>query len=130
MQYNETAAVECYVVFTGSNLKNPVMRFLDEKIKHVYVIQRSPGDQFWIVINPIASHTQVELLTVDNFPHPRTITGDDAVIVPVKSYISLKKQRFTLCVFNCVEVVKSLIGVRNFWIFTPYQLYKYLMRGV
>jgi hypothetical protein len=34
-----------------------------------------------------------------------------------------------LSLYTCVEGVKRILGVHNFWIFTPYQLYKYLTKN-
>ena len=121
--------VEYFVVFKKTELKHWIFRFLDSEIQHVYAMRKSEGEQFWIIIDPLRSHTQVKMVLVDDYPHPRCYTGEDAVIVPVKSTIDAKTNRWTLCMFNCVEVVKSLIGIRSFWTFTPYQLFK-LLKGV
>jgi len=121
--------VKCFIVFTKSKSKHWLFKFLDSEIQHVYVMRKSEGGQFWTIINPLFSHTRIETVLVDDYPHPRSYTCDDAVIVPVKVTIDTNKQRWTFCVFNCVEVVKSLLGIRSFWTWTPYQLFKKL-KGV
>ena len=63
---------------------------------------------------------------IDDYPHPRLYADDNSVILPVKAVIDSMQSRWTLCVFNCVEVVKALLGIKNFFILTPYQLFKYL----
>lgn len=128
MNQGQTETVEWFVVFTRSELKTWVMRLLNPDFRHVYAMKKSEGGQFWMVVNPLRSHTHVTLELVDNYPHPRLYSGEDAVIVPIRTKIDKMNNRHTLCVFNCVEVVKSLLGIKSFWTWTPYQLYKKLMR--
>lgn len=126
MDQTTTETVKYFIIFTRSKLKHWVFRFLDSEIQHVYAMWKSPGGQMWVVLNPASSHTRLELLTVDEYPHPRCYTGENSVIIPVKTTINVLNRRWGPCIFNCVEVVKSLLGVKNFWIFTPYQLLKHL----
>jgi hypothetical protein len=74
------------------------------------------------------SCTNVELLSKIDYPHIRCIEPN-SIILSIRAIIKPENYRHTLCVFNCVEVVKSLIGVRAFWCWTPYQLYKRLSHG-
>jgi len=104
-----------------------MVRLLKSPFQHVYAIKQSPGGAFWIVIDPKASHTDVNILPVDQYPHIRLLVKDDDVVVTVKAEIK-EKDRHTLCIINCVEIVKSLLGIRNFWMWTPRQLYNYLVR--
>ena len=120
--------VDYYIVFTGSNLKHWVMKWLHPTIKHVYAIKLSQGGHYWQIINPLSSHTDIDLIPVDYYPNIRDYVGVDAVVLPVKSFIDKEVPRYAICVFNCVEVIKSLLGINEFSIFTPYQLYKYLTK--
>lgn len=120
--------VEYYIVFTGSNLKHWVMKWLHPTIKHVYAVKLSPGGHYWIVTNPMSGYTDVDLLPVEHYPDVRDIAGVDAVVLPVKAFIDQAKPRYQICFFSCVEFVKSLLGVKNSLIITPYQLYKYLTK--
>ena len=101
------------------------MRFLDESFKHVYAIKKSPGGQFWIIVDPVSSHTSVDLLPVLEYPHIRTLVKENDVVLSVRAIID-EKERWTLCVINCVEIVKALLGIRAFGVITPKQLYHYL----
>lgn len=103
------------------------MKWLKPDFSHVYAMKKSPGGQFWIVINPLLACLESELLCVDQYPHPRSFAGIGAIVIPVRAIIK-EKPRWTLCVFNCVEVIKALLGIRAFWVWTPYQLYKYLIK--
>lgn len=119
---------EWYVIFTSSKYKKGVMRWIKKDFSHVYAMKRSPGEQFWTVIDPLLSHTDVRLICSGQWPHPRLYAGLDSVVLKVTAKIT-SKPRWTLCVFNCVEVVKSLLGIKSFWTWTPWQLYKHLVRG-
>ena len=120
--------VAWYIVFTRASELRGVMRFLKRDFTHVYAMRKSEGGQFWIIVDPMFSHLKCTLELVDDYPHPRCYTGSTAIILPVKAFIGTDS-RWTLCIFNCVEVVKALLGIRRFWIWTPYQLYQYLRRA-
>lgn len=126
MDNGHKETVEYCVVFGRSKLKHWIFRFLDEEIQHVYAMRKSEGEQFWIIIDPLNSFTKVDMVLVDEYPHPRCFAGEDAVILPIRTTINTERNRWTPCVFNCVEVVKSLLGIKDFWVFTPYQLFNRL----
>ena len=123
--HNTETIEEYYIVFTGSNHNNWMVRLLKSPFQHVYAIKLSPGGCFWTIIDPRATHTAVTTVPFGDFPHIRTMTNDLDVVLKVRVNIK-RNERWTFCVINCVEIVKSLLGIRAFWIFTPYQLYKYL----
>ncbi len=117
-----------YVIFRKTTLKHWVFKWLDSEFQHCYAVKESPGGEFWIVVDGKNSCTNVELLSKVDYPHIRCIEPD-SVILSIRAIIRPESYRHTLCVFNCVEVVKSLLGVRDFWCWTPYQLYKRLSHG-
>ena len=117
-----------YVIFRKTRLKHWVFKWLDSELQHVYAVKESPGGEFWIVIDGKNSVTQVNLLSKVDYPHIRCIEPD-SVILSIRAIIDPSSYRHTLCVFNCVEQVKALLGIRSFWCWTPYQLYKRLNHG-
>ena len=123
---NKCTTEKYYIVFTASKHNNWMVNMLKPPFQHVYAVKKSKGGQFWIIINPLASHTEVDMVSIAEYPHIRLYTGEDAVILPVTATMR-HKDRWSLCVINCVEIVKSLLGIRSFWIFTPKQLYNYLI---
>ena len=118
--------VDWFIIFTRSELKHWLMDKLEPNFQHCYAMKKSDGGQFWMIVNPMRSHTQVLLESVDTYPHPRLYAGAESVIVPIRASIDPLLNRHTLCVFNCVEVLKSLLGIKDFWLWTPHQLYKRL----
>ena len=119
-----------YIIFTGSTHNHWLIKRLRKPFQHVFAVKKSPGGRFWIIINPLITHTHIDIIAVSQFPTIGTLLIDpeSSVVIPVTATITAK-ERHTLCIFNCVEVVKSLLGMRAFWIWTPYQLYKRLKKG-
>lgn len=72
------------------------------------------------------THLDVRTHLVSEFPTIRDLAGKDAHIVPVVYDIKMR-HRGHLCLFNCVEVVKAVLGIKKPFIFTPYQLYRFLL---
>ena len=118
---------EWIICFGGDCQKHWVQRLLKPGYFHCFAFKLSPGGQFYIVINGTRSHTHVDLLPAndDNF---NKLTNDYK-FVKVIAEIDVLKDRGHLCRFNCVEQVKSLLGLSEFWTWTPYQLYKRLQNG-
>lgn len=121
-----TDTQEYWVVFTDSTAGNWMVRMLKAPFQHVYAIKKSEGGYFWIEINPRCAATDITTHLVSDYPHIRMLVKPDDVVLHVKCVIK-EQERWTLCIINCVEVVKSLMGIRSFWTFTPWQLYRYLL---
>ena len=117
-----------YVIFRRTTLKHWIFRWLDKEFQHCYAVKESPGGEFWMVVDGKNSCTNIELLSRVDYPHIRCLEPD-SVILLTRCIINPSNYRHTLCIFNCVEVVKSVLGIRAFWCITPYQLYKRLAHG-
>lgn len=128
MEQNQHQWVEYYIVFTKSNLRHMFTRWLDPEFQHCYAVKKSEGGQFWIIIDPKRGFTDVDLKTVDEFPTIRALLGWQPVILRIKHRVS-NQLRWRVWHLNCVEFVKTLLGVNSFWIWTPRQLYDHLTGG-
>lgn len=117
-----------YIVFTGSKLTHWVFSLLDREFQHCYAVKESPGGEFWIIIDSNSSYTDVTIKNMADYPHIRALVPN-GVILPIRAIMDPTSYRYTLCVFNCVELCKSLLGIKDFWCWTPYQLYKRLQHG-
>ena len=117
---------EWYVCFKDAEVKHWIQRVLKPGFEHCYAFKTSPGGQFYIVLNPAYSHLDVDLLNINEENFAKLTNNCKFVKVIVKYDAKLK--RGSICHFNCVEVVKALIGVKGFFVFTPYQLYKRIIK--
>ena len=115
-----------YIIFRKTTLKHWVFRWLDPEMQHVYAVKESPGGEFWIILDSKNCYTDVRIESKIHYPHIRTLEPD-SVILSIKAIIEPNNYRYTLCVFNCVELCKSVLGIRAFWCWTPRQLYKRLI---
>jgi hypothetical protein len=114
-----------FVVFVDSLKPTRLLKRLQPNFQHCYMMKKSPGGTYWIIVNPVRSHLSVTVALVSDYPHPREYEPN-GVILPVTVIADGVTPRGGLCWFNCVEVCKSLMGIDSFWTFTPYQLYKYI----
>ena len=117
-----------HIVFKPTTLKHWVFRWLEPYFQHCYAVKESPGGQFWIIVDSKSCYMDVRIESKRDYPTIRSLCPD-SVILSIKAIIDPDAYRYTLCVFNCVEVCKSVLGIRSFWVFTPYQLYKRLNHG-
>ena len=127
MKPSKEVSENWHVVFINAENDNILTKYLQKGFQHVYAMRETDGGFLWQVIDPTQSHIHLSLVSTNDFPHPRLYAGADAVIIPVTVHISRKSKMARLCVFNCVEVIKGVLGIKDFFIHTPYQLYKYLI---
>ena len=117
---------EWYVCFKDVPNKHWIQRFIKKGFRHCYAFKESPGGQFLIVAEPMRSHLDIDIIP-NSKESVEQLTNCNKFVRVIVRY-DTTKDRGHLCRFNCVEVVKSLIGVSTFWTFTPYQLYKRLTK--
>jgi len=125
---SDNITVYWYIIFKGSTLKHWLFKYLQPGFKHCYAVRESPGGQFWIIMNNKSCYTDVTMVSKLDYPHIRTLEPN-SVILSIRAIINPENYRHTFCVFNCVEVCKSVLGIKSFWCWTPYQLYKELTHG-
>jgi len=103
-----------------------VQKYLKVGFHHCYAFKESPGGKFLLIVNPVRSFLEIDMTpnTPENFNKLTSCTK--YVRVVVKYDLTLDRGHF--CRFNCVEVIKSLLGIKETKIFTPYQLFKRLKK--
>lgn len=90
--------------------------------RHVVAIRSDCADRFWLIIDPTMSHTHIEM--IPKVIHPDISEFIEGHVIEVEAIIDKECTNFTLCLNTCVDTVKRLLGIRSFFVFTPYQLYK------
>jgi len=118
---------EWHIIFEEGSYRDWLINKLEPGYTHCYAVKLSEHGHFWMIVNPRMSHLQITQEPVNTYPTIRSYVGPDCTIITVKAIMSSTRPRGTLCWFNCVEVVKALIGVKSFWTLTPWQLYNYLI---
>ena len=102
-----------YVVFTKGQ-RHWITRYLHPEISHCYTLTQSNGT--WIVND--TSTLGCELYTIDS--HSDILSNSYVIKVEQDNPKGL------LMLNTCVGQVKHQLGIRKPFIFTPYQLFKYL----
>lgn len=116
-----------HVVFEQSNYKHWIFKLLDPDYQHCYIIGESHGKQYWKVINNRRSHLQVDIEPKTLYPTVRDYCGQGAKIVTIRSEVDQKDITQFLNIFTCVDVCKGVLGIGDFFIWTPKQLYRRLI---
>ncbi len=124
----DTPMVDYHIIFKSSDSKMWLMRYLDPYFQHCYAVKESAGGQFWIVTNFRGSHTEVYIEAKENYHTIRDLCPD-CTIVHFRAKIDPGFNVWSLCVFNCVEQCKALLGIKSFWTWTPLQLYRLITEG-
>ncbi len=106
--------------------RNPLWKLLEPGFDHVEV-WKSLGDG-WLRINPTVEFLDIQAYTL---PPWVLIDADQNVkYIRVKRSIPIRDWRnsFHIGPIDCVELIKAMLGIKGFFIRTPYQLFKFLKR--
>jgi len=87
----------------------------------------------WILTNHALDHTAVRVLPVESFDDVKTYIeqfhqGENFTWVHVKTQLNSDRPmrlKWLWTPYTCTELVKATLGIEDYFIWTPYQLYKY-----
>lgn len=122
---------EWYVVYFDR--ERPLIfpqRWLKKGFKHIELCRRvsigpGPQDAVWLLLLPTSEMLQVELWLNSDPPWKRYPGLPVQKVTTVRPYFWMRS-RWEIGPFSCVEAAKSALGIRAFWVRTPYQLYRYI----
>lgn len=131
----ERPARRAIVWFADGPLEGPWwLRLLQPGYRHCGVLIEAPrydvvsGHEIWVAVNPRIGGTEIDVWIADDidelvaqiedprFNVTRTIVTRAAAPAPGRPYA------WFAC--TCVEQVKRVLGIRGWWIWTPWQLYR------
>lgn len=110
-----------YVAFGGRKV-HWWMSFLKKGFYHCFLVMEQ--DNKWIAIDPVLGWTDL-IFSEEDLTNHFTRMGYRLIYADVKIP---EKQEAHLRPLTCVETVKRFLGIQNPMIFTPYQLFKYLIK--
>ena len=115
--------ISIWIVFSGETEISWLRWLLKAGFRHCYALIND-GER-WITVDPLAHKMEVVVhhhAPVD-FDLPNWLEQRGVKVVKVHPR-SPEARSCPPSLFTCVEAVKRLVGLRNWGIFTPYQLYK------
>lgn len=126
---NILAVETYYIVFTNAKHNGAFLRHLKKGFQHVFAVKKSFGKKFWIAVNPMTDYMLVDIIPTRDYPLIRDVLVDKTATVLECEVTIREKKGHRIHFISCVETIKALLGIRAFWVITPYQLYKYLKKG-
>lgn len=124
--------VEWWVVYHERPAFHWWGRKLHPQFRHVELAREwrfGPGllDVMWLQMIPTYETLDVDLCTDPSPPWVRCPKSTCQKVTSVRKLDSIRSW-FDIGPFTCVEAVKVALGIRAFWVRTPYQLFKYIQR--
>lgn len=93
--------------------------------QHVLALRRD--GRLWIAIHPHFSFTDVQAIRSDLTPWEMYPAATIQHVTAMRANAS-SSGAFHIGPLTCVDLVKALLGIRCWWIYTPWQLYRYCRR--
>ncbi len=111
-----------YVAFGGKR-EHLITKLLKKGFSHCFIILGDGTN--WVLVDPVIGYN--DMISLKGIRILEYLKEKKFTLV--KTTIDYKEyRRFHLRPFNCVETVKAFLCITNPFIFTPYQLYKYLIK--
>ncbi len=112
-----------WVVFTNQT-DLPWLRILKIGYRHCFIIIRD--GEHWVSIDPMANYMDVGLhQVIDGVDLPYWLESQGHQVIQAGLNSNIDKAAPWMF-FTCVEACKRVLGIHNRFVFTPYQLYRYL----
>jgi len=119
--------IEWFIIFEHGDMPYWWAKYLQSGFRHCWALR---WDGFnWIAFQPKLGHTDIEILPFGRYEDIEIISKDNNIsaIIRAKVWRESKRIRSPYPVaITCVEQIKALLGVRQWYLFTPYQLFHYL----
>jgi len=115
-----------YFVYSNTDHDHWYAKHLKKGFQHVFAV-RFDG-YFWTRMDLSLGWTDFDVLPYDRYDTIKDVLkGLDVTIQYVERWRKPRyRVRTILAPWTCVEAMKSLIGIREPLVMTPYQLYKHL----
>jgi hypothetical protein len=123
MNEGKASTQDWYVIFTKSKLNHWIFKLINPDMQHCYMVKEDLG--LWVIIDSACNATTVRTELVDDYPHIRDLCPN-SVILAVSTRIKADEYKWHLGINSCVDVCKGVLGISNWRIFTPYQLYRWI----
>jgi hypothetical protein len=122
---NDSYSRKYYVIFKNTGVVTWFSRFMDPYFRHVLVVTKSDYGHFLIVTDSKGGNISTEM---ESLMPIRELYPDDVIL----EFNSIVHEKIELipCIPTCVSFVKAILGIRKWGIFTPYQLYKHILRSI
>lgn len=103
-----------------------LLKMFRQGFRHCFMMMQQ--DDRWVLIDPRSNKTDVQILLHPksfNFPRYYVEQGKTVLKIPM---IATPQKIMSPFPVSCVETLKRMIGLHAWFVFTPYQLYKKLLK--
>lgn len=101
------------------------LRLFKKGFRHCFIILHDGAH--WISVDPLSNQMEVIVHNVEpDFDLPRWLEarGHKIASAPIAQRLN---QAAPIMLFTCVEACKRILGIRNIFILTPWQLYRHIL---
>ena len=120
-EYNKSQ--KAWVVFSGQT-DLAWLRVFKPGFRHCFILLND--GKHWISFDPLSNHTEISVHhhMPPEFDLPLWLQSRGHKVV--ETFIEHHKKPAPVMFFTCVEAVKRVLGLHKRFIFTPWQLYRFL----
>lgn len=122
---NKVDGKQIWVVFSNDT-DIGVLKLLRHGFRHCFALMQQDGR--WIIVDPRSNQTDVQLLS-----HPRDFNFPRYFMEQGKTVLKIDRMDAPASILSpfpvsCVDTIKRIIGLHAWWVITPHQLYRTLLK--
>ena len=116
---------EWWLVYGETDLPHWWNRYLEPGFRQVHALRRD--GRVWVEVKPMAEFADIEIRRTDETPWQLYPGHRVQHVVALRATGEIRSPWF-MGPLTCVETMKQLLGIREFWLRTPFQLFNYCKR--
>ncbi|HBR68552.1 MAG TPA: hypothetical protein DEA55_04155 [Rhodospirillaceae bacterium] len=119
----ENSGKKAWVVFSGQT-DLPWLKVFRPGFRHCFVLLND--GRRWISLDPLSNYTEISVHhhVAPEFNLPGWLESRGHRVV--ETHVERRKEPAPFMLYTCVEAVKRVLGLHARFIFTPWQLYRFL----
>lgn len=123
-----SAPTRWYLVFTDTEGRWWWDVFTRPGFRHVYALRWDGWN--WLLFNPSAEFSDIAIIAATSEDALPSLVPPGATVLEVEAFRRRDRirGRWWIGPMTCVEQVKALLGLPVGWVFTPWQLFRFLTR--
>jgi hypothetical protein len=123
---SQSAPIVMWAVFSNDT-DIGFLKILKHGYRHCFIIMQQ--DARWVIIDPRADKTDIQILPhPPHFNFPRYLTEQGKTVVKISNTFKTPRKIASILPISCVETLKRVIGLHQWWVLTPHQLYRALLK--
>ncbi len=118
----------CVIIAYTDRTSLTYLKWLRRGFRHCLVLRSAPPH--WVLVDTTSNHTQIAVLDVVGLADYLVILHRHGYRFQMSRCRIRPSRRVSFMPCTCVEAAKRILGIVDYRVWTPYQLYNHINRNI